>query len=280
MKKTILALGSAVMLFASTPVQAEENMSFGVKGLGSFFMPVVKDASQTSQLYKEGAGVTSSRTDLFKNFEGNTNMFVGGSVYGEYILDDYNMSIGAEIGYSRKGFSMDFKNLTEQTSGAVVEKTGLHTQDAPKYDSFENERIGYYVHALDLSIPFSFFPMGQEEGLSVFIGPKFYFSLAEEAVKDKNEPKKEVKKAKVSQEKAPRIMSPFNVGLTGGVEYEFADTGFFVGASYEAFFLDTFNNSKEAKDVKDTFVKKDDRDKAFPIHGAQIFVGFDIASLF
>lgn len=74
-------------------------------------------------------------------------------------------------------------------------------------------------------------------------------------------------------------MNTFNIGATAGVEYEIAETGFFVGASYEVFFLDTFNSNKEGKAMKKGLVGEDKKDKTFYTHGAQAFVGFDFASL-
>lgn len=251
MKKIVLALGSALMFFAATNVHAEETMSFGAKLGPSLFFPSIKDGKQGEL-----------------KFKGKTNMFLAGGLFFEYMLAE-NMSVGAELGYSRKGFVM--------------------CQDTPKADKNENteasttdkkkeviQRRGRYVHALDIDGKFSFFPMNEEGGLALFIGPKVYFALAETLVGNKGGEKVE-KENKDNKEKPKKIMNSFNYGITVGAEYEIAETGVFVGANYEHFFGNIFNDSKEAKGFKKS-IDKQEGDK-FSLNGVQVFVGFDVASL-
>jgi len=240
MKKSLLSLGCALVLLAANNVNAQDEMSFGLKVGGTFFAPIVDKV--------EINGV---------DYEGKWDMFVGGGAFFEYRLLEDMMSVGLEVGYAKRSIKLDVKKEDDKDKDSSTK-----TKD--------NSDYSLDIHALDITLPISFLPMEREGGLSIFVGPKMYIPLAKKRKKpgeDKSEDFKDEHK----------LLRDFNIGLTGGVKYEVEESGFFVGASYEYFFLDVYNDNDKVKAMKKALGKKED-DKFCP-NGLQAFVGFDFARL-
>lgn len=242
MKKTVLILGSALMLFSNVTLQAAEKMKFGLKGGAALFMPPVKEVD----------------IDLIVREVHKSKMTTSPSVgiFGDYMILD-NLSVGVELGYSRKG-------LILSTHYVAADKANLKKNlVCPGCGvGIRNEYEGNYIHTLDVSMPFAFYPAGKE--LSVFLAPKAYFALVERSYDSRN---------KKSTREKDRMYNLFNIGLAGGVKYEIAETGVFLGGNYELFFLDTLNSKTKE------LVNEANKNKKTYTQGAQFFVGFNLASL-
>jgi hypothetical protein len=242
MKKKILGLGSALMLFLNlnTANADVDDFSFGLKGGGSLFMAPISDA-------KLGGAV---------DYEGKVNLFVQGGLFANYRLLDDMMSVGLEAGYSRKGFILDKKEA----------KSDEKNQN--KDDNKKSTEFGVHTHAIDIAIPVAFLPMGREGGLSIFLGPKVYFPVSNQGKEPGSDESKKLEK---------EVIRSFNIGGTAGINYEIAESGFFVGANYDYFFLDIFADHKDAEVVKAILGKK--KEDSFNLHGAQVSIGYDFARL-
>lgn len=155
MKKTILALGSALLLLTNTLHAQIEDISFGLKGGGSFFLPTMD---------------TAKRNDN-KEYEGNWKMFVTLGPFFKF-MPFANMSIGGEIVYTKMGVE-----LTEK------KQSGSNSDNNKSEDGYCLD-----IHALDLTVPIAWLPMDEEGGLSLFAGPAVYFVLAtkEKPIGDKD----------------------------------------------------------------------------------------------
>ncbi len=237
MKKTVLTLGSALMLLATTTLQAQDALSFGVKGGGCISFPIIDKATIND-----------------KNYEGKWKLFGGAAGFFEYRLLDDMMGVGLEVGYSQKGLQLAGKKEDTNNNGVNANDT--------------DSKYCLNIHTIDITMPVAWLPMRREGGLSLFIGPRFYFALS---TKEKEIGEKDSKKVNKG------VINSFNWGAGGGFKYEIAESGFFAGGSYEGFFRDTFNNEQKAKDKKKELGLKED--DAFRTHGAQVFLGFDFARL-
>ena len=230
MKKTVLTLGSALMLLAATTLQAQDELSFGVQG-GGVFLP---------------ASIGATKIDG-KDYQGSWRICVGGGLFVDYRLLDDMMAVGCELGYAPKGFKL-------------AEKKASTSNPDNNYD--------LTIHPIDIALKVSWLPMGREGGLSFFVGPKFSIPLS---TKEKEVGKKDSKAADKD------VIRSFNVAGWGGVKYEIAESGFFVGGTYEHSFLDTFTDEQKAKDKKKALGLKEDA--AFRPNGIHGFVGFDFGRL-
>ncbi len=105
MKKKIVVLGSAFMLFLNASNAQMEDMSFGLKGSISFFLPVIEKAKKDT-------------------YEGKNYIGFQGGIFAEYRLLDDMLSVGLDTGYAKKGI------LLAQKEGDKKEAPiDIHTVD-------------------------------------------------------------------------------------------------------------------------------------------------------
>ena len=152
MKRTILSLGSALLLLTNT-LHAQEEISFGLKGGGSCFLPAIDTATKNG-----------------KDYEGKFNIFAGGGVFFEYRLIEEMLGLGLELGYAKRGIEL-----------AEKQSTGSNSTDTKNDYCLD-------IHALDLTVPITWLPIEREGGLSIFAAPKLYYALAtkEKPIGDKD----------------------------------------------------------------------------------------------
>ena len=218
MKKTVLTLGSALMLLATTTLHAQDALSFGVKGGGLISFPIIDKATINA-----------------KNYEGKWKLFGGTAGFFEYRLLDDMMGVGLEVGYSQKGLQLAGKKADTNTNGASKNNT--------------DSKYCLNIHTIDITLPVAWLPMRREGGLSLFVGPRIYFALS---TKEKEIGEKDSKKVNKG------VIKSFNWGAGGGLKYEIAESGFFAGASYEHFVKDIFTDEQKAKDKKKELGLKED----------------------
>ncbi len=139
MKKKLLVLGSVLALLASPAARADEDMSFGARLGGTWFMNPVGDTTVGSD----------------QNYKGELNVFVGGGAFFDYRVVEDMLSVGIDAGYAQRGFSTKLENSTNAT-----------------------EAYSLSIHTLEATVPVAYLPMGYEGGLSVFAGPKVYIPIS------------------------------------------------------------------------------------------------------
>ncbi len=244
MKKTVLTLGSAFMLFAMNLKAQEQPLSFGLKAGAS--------NSWVMGLSGKSFGSNKGKASMF-------NVFPTGGAHVGYAFHEY-MGVGFEVNYVRTG-------------AVTTEKTASGTQTGTN-----NNKQAYSIHSHKLSMPIAFriFPMGYdpEEGvLSINLGPQVSFALSTEVKSGTTANNGPVKDPDFRKEYA----NSFNVGAFAGVSYEFPATGISIEGRYHFFgFMNALKDDTGARSYKSNrgLENKSLRDQL-----ATLTLGYDFASL-
>ena len=191
-KNKILSLGSA-LLFLTNTLHAIEDISFGLKGGGSFFFSAMD---------------TAKRSDN-KEYEGNLLISPIGVVFFEYGLPEYMMSLGIQAGYAKRCIA-----LTEK------KQSGSNSDDKKAEDGY-----CLAIHALDITLPIAYLPMEREGGLSLFVALKGYIPLATTekpiGAKDSQDADKELVRSSNFGGVAGARYEPNKSGFFLGTHYEY-----------------------------------------------------------
>ena len=258
-KKTVLALGSALMLFGTALHAQEQPWSFGVKG--GFSMAWLRGLKNMGQDQIGGAQATND-TSAKKSFTGG---LTAGYAFHE------NVGVGIEVLYAGLGSTL-------KTS----KKLPSDASDADKKNNKPNE-LNIYSHNIAVPVLVKLFPMGcdPEEGiLTVELGPEFVFPVGV-TLKKKESGQEEFKEIKGKSNKdisKDELFNLMTVGAVFGVSYEFPEIGLTLEGRYHWGLMNPLKDDTEAKSlIKDTLVLKED--KTVNTRYAAFSVGYNFARL-
>ena len=220
MRKTVLALSSALMLFATTlKAQVEQPISLGIK-------------AGASSSWLQGL---DAKTFGKNKGEQKMRLFLTGGAYVGYAFHDY-VGMTLEVLYGGLG-------------AGTSEKLDAKSKDKPK-------QFRIYSHNLLVPVTIDIFPMGYdpEEGILKFYpGVQFEFPLAVNVEKSKQGKPEELETD--SKFKKEDHFNFLTVSLIGGIGYEFPEIGLGrdvrTGWGLTSLFKDDEKGKKYRKDEMD-----------------------------
>jgi hypothetical protein len=263
-RKTALAVGSALMLFATTLNAQEQPWSFGVKAGGSMswlggFDKLAEEKVNGSDMNNKASG----------------NLFLTGGLTAGYAFHE-NVGVGVEVLYAGLGGELE-----------ASKKLGEKATDNEKKN---NKPFKTKIHSNNIVVPvmLKLFPLGcdPDEGiLTIDLGAQGVFPLSVSVTRSKKdkdgvaeEGLEEFKdKASKAFDKSKQV-SPFTLDGIAGMSYEFPEIGLTVEARYHYGFMNFFKSDDEAKKYR-----KDEMgfeaDKNVNNHYATVSVGYNLARL-
>jgi Outer membrane protein beta-barrel domain len=259
--KTVLALGGALTLFATTLNAQEQPWSFGVKAGGS--MSYLKGLDK---LLPEKIGGNSVE------HKSSARIFLTGGLTAGYAFHD-NVGVGIEVLYAGLGGDLE-------TSA----KLPPNATDAQKKDNKPGtSRV--YSHNLVVPVMLKLFPMGcdPDEGiLTVDLGAQAVMPLSVSfetkgsGDKDKFEAMKGFKDGKEIDKS--KSVNPFTIDAFAGASYEFPEIGLMVEGRYHLGFMDFFKSDDEAKTYRKDNLGTE-KDKNVSNHYFTLSLGYNLARL-
>lgn len=258
-KKTALALGGALMLFATTLNAQEQPWSFGVKAGGSM--------SWLSGLDKLAPTKVGTQDKI--NKASGRLMLTGGLTAG-YAFHE-NVGVGLEVLYAGLGGTLETSNKLDNNA----------TED----DKKNNKPKKLQIHSHNLAVPvlLKLFPMGcdPEEGiLTVDLGVQAVFPFivnVKTSKKDKPEELEEFKADNKAFDKSTQV-NPMTIDFIGGIGYEFPEIGLSIEGRYHYGFMDFFKSDNEAKKYRKDNLGFEEN-KNVRNHYASLSVGYNFARL-
>lgn len=246
--KTALALGSALMLFATTLNAQEQPWSFGVKAGGSLS-------------YLRGLDELFPKKHNGKDWEYKTSgrFFLTGGLTAGYAFHD-NVGVGIEVLYAGLGGDLEMSAKLPDSATADQKKA--------------NKPLTSRVHSHNLVVPvmLKLFPMGcdSDEGiLTVDLGAQAVMPLSV-SFETKGSGDKEIDKSK--------NVNPFTIDAVAGASYEFPEIGLMLELRYHLGFMDFFKNDDEAKTYRKDKLNME-KDKNVSNHYFTLSLGYNLARL-
>ena len=240
-KKVTLALGSALMLFATTLNAQEQPWSFGVKG-----------GAGMSWLYGLGdKEFGSNKSDGSYKFGAVAGITAG------YAFHE-NVGVGLEVLYAGLGGEAKEKLQNNSDNNAKAEKFSVRT------------------HNLVVPLMVKLFPMGYdpEEGvLDIHLGGQVEFPLSATVEKSNSDDKDKLEK---DTDFKKEYLNPATFSFIGGIGYEFPEIGLTLEARYAFGFMDILKNKDEAKTYKENSGLED---KSLKNHSLTLSLGYNFAGL-
>lgn len=257
-KKTALALGSALMLFANTLSAQEQPWSFGVKTGSSMSWLQGSEKLISKSLYG---------TDKY-DFKTSGELGYSGGLTAGYAFHQ-NLGVGLEVLYIRLGGTV---KVTEKSSNGSTNS---------------NKPVIFRAHTDNIAIPLmlKWFPMGcnPEEGiLTVDLGVQGIMPLRTKLdSKDENDKDAKFEAIKTTGGKDLNKKEVFNsLNLDGivGVSYEFPRIGLTLGGRYHLGAMNALKGGPKAKDyrVKSLGIEKDAKVRS---HYVTLSLGYNFARL-
>jgi Outer membrane protein beta-barrel domain len=259
-KKTVLALGSALMLLGTTLNAQEQPWSFGVKAGGS--MSWLKGLEELTPAKVDNV-------DMDRKASGR--IFITGGLTAGYAFHE-NVGVGIEVLYAGLGGELE---TSKKLPG-----------DASDDDKKANKPTTLRMHSHNVVVPvmLKLFPMGcdPDEGiLTVDLGAQFVMPLSItlekkdgqdnakfEAMKDEDD--KEINKSKLA--------NSFMIDAIAGISYEFPEIGLTLEGRYHFGFMDFLKSDAEANTYKKDKLGFDDG-KNVSNHYATVSLGYNFARL-
>ncbi len=215
--KIVLALGSVLMLFATTLNAQEQPWSFGVKAGGAM--------SWLQGLGDKKFGKADSKTKPEVGFSGG---LTAGYAFHE------NVGIGLEVLYTQLGGEAEAK--PSNTSSTVVNP----------------QKFSIRTHNLVVPVMVKFFPMGcdPEEGvLDIHLGLQGVFPIFDPTVK-KSSATSATSTLEEDKSFRKEYLEPVTVSAIVGVGYEFPEIGLTMELRGNFGFMDIFKNETKANQYK------------------------------
>jgi Outer membrane protein beta-barrel domain len=258
--RTALALGSALMLFATTLNAQEQPWSFGVKAGGS--MSYLRGLDKLCPEKMNGKSM---------EYKSSGRIFLTGGLTAGYAFHD-NVGVGIEVLYAGLGGDLE-----------ASAKLPANATDAEKK---ANKSVTLRVHSHNLVVPvmLKLFPMGcdSDEGiLTVDLGAQAVMPLSvsfeEKMSGDKDQFKAFKDKGGKEIDKSKNV-NPFTIDAFAGVSYEFPEIGLMLEGRYHLGFMDFFKSDDEAKTYrKDNLAME--KDKNVSNHYFTLSLGYNLARL-
>lgn len=257
-KKTALALGSAIMLFATTLNAQEQPWSFGVKGGASMSWLRGLDELKPTKINNKDV-----------NHEASGRIFASGGLTAGYAFHE-NVGVGLELLYAGLGGELKTSEKTASTTNKNADKP---------------DKLRIHSHNIVVPVMLKLFPMGcdPDEGiLTVDLGVQgvLPISVSVERSKSKKDTE-ELEEFKDSKKKGfdkSAQVSPFTVDAIAGVGYEFPEIGLTLEGRYHFGFMNFFKSENEAKDYRAKEMKLE-KDKNLSGHYATLSLGYNFARL-
>lgn len=259
-KKTVLALGSALMLFATTLNAQEQPWSFGVKAGGSM---------SWLRGFEEIFPAKIHNVDTERKASGR--IFLTGGLTAGYAFHD-NVGVGIEVLYAGLGGELE-----------VSAKLPANAADDAKK---ANKPTTFRMHSHNLVIPvmLKLFPMGcdPDEGiLTVDLGVQAVMPLSVtleekgsgdadkfEAIKDNDD--KDIEKG--------NLANSFTIDGIAGISYEFPEIGLTLEGRYHLGFMNFLKGDADANTYRKDKLSFEDN-KNVKNHYATVSLGYNFARL-
>ena len=260
-KRAALALGSVMMLFATTLKAEDQRWGFGIKAGSSIsWLDGFKDLAQKKVDGKDFTAEVSSR------------LFLSGGLATSYAFHE-NLGIGMEVLYAGLGSSLD---VSEELPA-----------DATKADKDANKPVRTEIHSHNLVVPvmLKWFPMGRdpEEGiLTVDLGIQLVMPLSvsiqrSKAASSSDDKDNDTLEKVAGFEKSTQVNAYTADGILG-VSYEFPETGLSLEGRYHYGFNNFFKGDDEAKTWRSENLLAE-KDKNVSSSYATISLGYNFARL-
>ena len=264
-KKAALALGSVMVLFATTLKAQDQPWSFGAK-LGASFSSL---GGLQDLVADEAAGA-----DIKK--EVVSGVYWGGGLTAGYAFHE-NVGIGVEVLYARLGSTLNvFEKLPSSATKAEM-------------DANKPVKTEVYSHNLVVPVMLKWFPMGYdpEEGiLAVDLGAQLVMPLSASIKKSKtsssssdndkgaNSPEQV---ADFGFEKSKQV-NTFTVSGIVGFNYEFPESGISLEGRYHYGLMDFFKSDNDAKQWREIYLDAK-KDKNVRDNYVTVSLGYNFARL-
>ena len=239
-RKTALALGGALMLFATTLKAQEQPMSFGIKAGASIS-------------WLQGMG---DKTFNAAKGDSSFRLFPAGGLTFGYAFTDM-IGVGFEALYAGLG-------------GVAVEKKVAGATDSQQYK--------IYTHNVVLPLMVKIFPMGcdPEEGILDFhVGGEAVLALAADA-ESSTDGKKFTKDAAFKKDEH---INMFTASVIGGLGYELPEMGLTFEARYSYGLMDVLKGKDDTKGKAYRDAAKLGDHTKFANQYATVSVGYNLARL-
>ncbi|HAN49814.1 MAG TPA: hypothetical protein DCQ08_02230 [Amoebophilaceae bacterium] len=258
--KIVLALGSALMLFATTLNAQEQPWGFGAKVGGS--MSWLKGLDE---LYPKKVG----NNDL--NHDASGKFFVTGGFTAGYAFHE-NVGVGLELLYARLGGELE-----------TSQKLSSNATDTEKKN---NKTRALRIHSHNLAIPvmLKLFPMGcdPDEGiLTVDLGVQAVMPIAVTFEKKRSGDNATFETFKDTDDKEidkNKNVNSFTIDGIAGIGYEFPEIGLTLEGRYHFGFMDFFKDDAESKTYRKDKLGMG-YDKNVSNHYATVSLGYNFAGL-
>jgi hypothetical protein len=265
-KKTVLALGGAFMLFSTTLNAQEQPWSFGVKAGGSM--------SWLSGLEKLAPAKIGTQDKINKASGG---LMLAGGLTAGYAFHE-NVGVGLEVLYAGLGGELETSNKL--------------ANDATDEQKKANKPIKTQIYSHNLVVPvmLKLFPMGcdPDEGiLTVELGPQFVFPFSVSVQKSKMDNKgvatdgleewKDADDNDKAFDKSGQV-KPMTIDGVVGIGYEFPEIGLTLEGRYHYGFMDFFKSDSEAKKYRKDKMNFEEN-KNVSNQYASLSVGYNFARL-
>jgi Outer membrane protein beta-barrel domain len=264
-KKIALALGSALMLSATTLSAQEQPWSFGAKVGGSM-----------SWLQGLGELAPEKLGDQKVSSNASGDLFLTGGFTAGYAFHE-NVGIGLEVLYTRLGGKLEV--TTELSSDATEEqKKG----NKPYKEQFLSNNVV-------VPVMLKLFPMGcdPDEGIfTIDLGVQAVFPLSVDVKHTPRDSKTQVPSEKLEKfkdadgkefDKSAQVV-PMTVDGIAGVSYELPEIGLTIEGRYHFGFMNFFKSDSEAKEYRKGKMALEE-DKNVRNHYATLSVGYNFARL-
>jgi Outer membrane protein beta-barrel domain len=260
-KRTAIALGSVMMLFATTLRAQDQPWSFGAKiGIVTSWLTGLKDLTPKSVDGKDTNAETSSE------------LFGGAGLTASYAFHE-NVGVGMEILYAGLGGSLD------------VSKKLPNEAKKEEKDANKPVKTKIYSHNIVVPVMLKWFPMGcdPEEGvLTVDIGAQLVMPLGGGIKKSKTSSSpagdKDDTLETVAGFKQSKQINAYTVSGIAGVSYEFPESGLSLEGRYHYGFMNFFKSDDDSKTWRNENISAG-KDKNVSNTYATIAVGYNFARL-
>jgi hypothetical protein len=260
-KKTALALGSALIFFATTLNAQEQQWIFGVKTGSSMSWLRGLDELYPAK-NKEKKGITYKASGILFPTVG----FTAECAFHE------NVGVGLELLYAGLGGEL---GKSEKLSGTATAEGGGNSK-------LETVRIRSYNLVIPVTV--KLFPMGcdPDEGiLTVDLGAQAVIPLSVafekkgSGDKDKFEAVRDIDDKEIDKSKN---VNRFTIGAIAGIGYEFPEIGLILEGRYHLGLMNFFKNDAEAKTYRKDKLGMEDG-KNVTDHYATLSLGYNFARL-
>lgn len=262
-KKAALALGSVMVLFATTLKAQDQPWSFGAKLGGS-----VSSLGGLQDLVSDKVAGADSKK------EGVSGAYWGGGLTAGYAFHE-NVGIGVEVLYARLGSSL---NVSQKLPSSATKA---------EIDANKPVKTEVYSHNLVVPVMLKWFPMGYdpEEGiLAVDLGAQLVMPLSANIKRSKTSSSSSDDDKGVNSleqvagfEKSKQV-NTFTVSGIVGFNYEFPEAGISLEGRYHYGLMDFFKSDNDAKEWRESNLDAK-KDKNVRDHYVTVSLGYNFARL-